>query len=170
LGRVLQWAFPIAAVVGAVAYSLIQTSTSDESEPTATTPSYQLPPAALSAGQKQPIHVDDAFKLTMSADSSGVINARFDIESNYYLYRDKIKVTGPDGSLLSPSFPASKTKRDQHFGDSEVFDQSFAFTVAANSATEGSFSVSATYQGCENEGICYPPVTKQFSVEVAAAQ
>gem|GEM_PF-5157600 len=170
LAPILKWILPGAAIVGAVAYSLTIYFATDDAKLTVNTPNYELPPAALSTGQKQAMHVDDAFRLSLNADSTGVINARFDIAPNFYLYRSKIKIAGPAGYVLTPSFPASKTKRDEHFGDSEVFDQSFAFTVGVGADLKRPLAISATYQGCENEGICYPPVTKQFVVNAGVAQ
>lgn len=156
----LKWGFlALLAIITVAAAALVLTGP-DQPE-SAGAPNYQLPLAALD-GDKPPVHVDEAFALIITVSSEKFLQARFDIKPNFYLYRDKISVTGSDGALLQPVFPASKTRRDQHFGDSEVFDQSFSFTTPLPQTSDNKIKVSATYQGCENEGICYPPTTKHF--------
>ncbi len=158
-------------MLGVIVLTLLMSRVQPQPDTSGTEASFQLPPAALSDDTKSTLHVDEAFCLVMSMSSPEIINARFEITPNYYLYKSKIKLVGLDQTeLANANLPDGKSKQDQYFGKSQIFDKSFSFSIPVQRSANGSVRVSATYQGCQNEGICYPPVTKTFSVKVAGTQ
>ncbi|WP_082640459.1 protein-disulfide reductase DsbD [Aureimonas sp. N4] len=113
----------------------------------------------------EPLPVDQAFKLTVQPGTAGFrTTASFEIADGYYLYRDKIAVKTPTGTALSLELPAGDHKDDPNFGSTEVYHRSvFAgLTLPSNPPSE----VTVSYQGCQEGGICYRPVSKTFDPAV----
>lgn len=116
---------------------------------------------------------DRAFQLSGSADSAGNVQLTWLIAPGYYLYRDRIKIASPNGAtqLGPPQFPAGQIKNDPYFGKQVIYHQQLIVTVPVlHRAAPGSdVAVSATYQGCAEAGLCYPPVTRTLSLTVPPA-
>jgi thiol:disulfide interchange protein DsbD len=128
---------------------------------------------------KQPdfLKPDDAFQIDVKVRDAHTLQANFKVTPTYYLYRDKITFATKDQTvkITSVSLPKGEIKHDQTFGDTEVFHQSFqgliTLTRSGNAATR--IALDAVYQGCSEEGLCYPPITKTVYVslpEVTAGQ
>lgn len=117
-----------------------------------------LPQAAM-AEPGQPLDVDDAFALSAHATSSGDLKLNWRIADGYYLYRDRITLETADGRSVPIETPEGEAKDDPYFGRLEVYHQAATATVSADAlsaATKGQ-TLSLTYQGCQDGGICYRP-------------
>jgi thiol:disulfide interchange protein DsbD len=97
--------------------------------------------------------------------------ARFFIAKGYYLYRDKMGYTQVDGSakLGSYTLPPGLSKHDDYFGNVEIYEDevNVLLPVSIDSLpTPGVATIAlvATYQGCADKGICYPPIEQSFSM------
>ncbi len=117
---------------------------------------------------------DEAFQVALESGPDGKLVARFNIVKGYYLYRDKteLRVMGPAGIKLgTPAFPPADEKTDPNFGKTYVYHQPFdvAYRFVDLPAGETKLVIGATYQGCSEKGICYPPIDKEFTLKVAAA-
>jgi thiol:disulfide interchange protein DsbD len=128
---------------------------------------------------KQPdfLKPDDAFRLEVKARDAHSLQANFNVTPTYYLYRDKVVFTTKDSNvkIVSVTLPRGEIKHDPNFGDTEVFHHSFQGLIALSRTTNAatSFTLDAVYQGCSEEGLCYPPINKTFNIslpEVAAEQ
>ncbi len=117
-----------------------------------------------SFAQPEFLPVDEAFRLTIQAVSQSSVNADFQVAGGYYLYRDKIQfTTQPGDSIESIALPLGKTKQDPYFGEVEIYDADFTAPVGFSQDIAG-LTLHASYQGCANDGICYPPVTQTFDL------
>lgn len=124
------------------------------------------------AASKQPdfLKPDDAFRLEVKVRDAHTLQANFKVTPTYYLYRDKITFATKDKTIkiTSVSLPKGEIKHDPNFGDTEVFHQSFqglvTLTRSGNAATR--IALDAVYQGCSEEGLCYPPITKTLYVSL----
>jgi len=115
---------------------------------------------------------DAAFMLSVdpSTDGQGIV-ARWQIADGYYLYRDKFAFSVADGSsvrLGSAQLPDGKVKKDPYFGSMEIYLHEVAAEVPLERLDNaaGSVSFTAKYQGCADEGICYPPMQREFQVNL----
>ena len=131
----------------------------------------------FSAGQsEQPLPVEQVFKLTPEQTSASQMKLVWTIHPDYYLYQDKIQVTPSQGiEVVSRHDSPSEGKDDPLFGHVQVFHNRAEVSLVLGAKTansEGSLSV--TYQGCWDKGICYPPVTEEIPltniVDMASAQ
>ena len=116
--------------------------------------------------------VDDAFRLEVSAVDGNALDASFRVAHGYYLYRDKIGFSVARGAARvgEVSMPPGIDKEDEYFGRVEVYPRDFRADVALLRARPEpvTVTVDATYQGCADEGICYPPVSKSFTLDLPA--
>jgi len=132
--------------------------------------------ADAAATDAAPLPVDRAFTTEVIADGGNTLLLRLTPAKGYYLYRDKLSVRLEAGKGLSATLPpASKLPkatpyRDEHFGNVSVyFDQvEIAVPVArtVTDATRGTLVLGL--QGCQDGGICYPPMTRRLAVSLPA--
>jgi thiol:disulfide interchange protein DsbD len=66
--------------------------------------------------------------------------------------------------------PQGQIKTDEYFGRQEVYHHELVATVPVVRATGGAFELplQVTYQGCADAGLCYPPITKDVTVNLSA--
>ncbi len=116
---------------------------------------------------------DQAFGLDVRVSDANTLLANFKIAPNYYLYRDKISIHVKSGSakIINLKMPKGELKNDPNFGDMMVFYQSFQaeVTLSNNNTTAQNITLEASYQGCSENGLCYPPIIKQINLQLPAA-
>ncbi|MFA5825546.1 MAG: protein-disulfide reductase DsbD [Gallionellaceae bacterium] len=123
-------------------------------------------------GAKQSVFLppDQAFKLSIDACDNKTLIANFQITPGYYLYRGKTSFALAAGKtkIASIELPKGEPKNDPNFGLIEVYHQSFqAKIVLENADVTKPVTINASYQGCSDKGLCYPPIEKTFAVELA---
>ncbi|MCP4875002.1 MAG: protein-disulfide reductase DsbD [Gammaproteobacteria bacterium] len=118
------------------------------------------------------LHPDQAFILSARLDANNVIQTNILLAEHIYLYRDKIKIAMVEGNgheVGAISVPRGKKKNDEFLGPTEViYDQvnvSIPLLSVANASNQ--ITLSYQYQGCVEDRICYPPVTKYLSIDSA---
>jgi thiol:disulfide interchange protein DsbD len=123
-------------------------------------------------GSKQPdfLPPDKAFQLDVIARDAYTLQASFSVTPGYYLYRDKITFTAKDNAVkvTAVNLPRGEIKHDPNFGDTEVFHQSFQALVTLDRPNNAAndITLNAVYQGCSEEGLCYPPITKTLRINL----
>lgn len=122
-------------------------------------------------GEDEFLPPDEAFQFQLEPADDGGVVARWRIADGYYLYRDKIgfSVASPATARVgAPDLPAGKIKRDEFFGEVEVYYGDLAVHVPVTGlAGETPVSIRTGYQGCAEAGICYPPIEKTSEVILA---
>ena len=144
-------------------------------------PSDNSPITALRAlldnpgGQTEFLDPDEAFQLNLESAGEGMLVARFLIAKGYYLYRDKMGYAQVDGNAkLGPyTLPPGLARQDDYFGNVEIYEDevNVLLPVSINDLSMRStatIALVATYQGCAEKGICYPPIEKSFSMVLPA--
>jgi thiol:disulfide interchange protein DsbD len=116
---------------------------------------------------------DIAFQAEIIEASPLLLQARWTIADEYYLYRDKlsIRLIDSDGVSLGPvEIPVGETRHDEFFGEVRVFHHEIEAQVPLqrSSGKASDITIELGYQGCAEAGICYPPIKKQFPVALAA--
>ena len=96
------------------------------------------------------------------------MHARFTIAEGYYLYRDKTLFETLDGNarLREYQFPPGQQKDDPYFGAMVVYHDGFdvELPLVRSVSPNAAITVRAEYQGCAEQGICYPPISKTFEI------
>ena len=115
-------------------------------------------------------HPDEAFILSAALDDDNTIQSEILMAKNIYLYRDKIKIELVEGSghlIPAIDIPRGKEKYDEFLGDTEVFYDLLKVSIPIVSTVNASdtYSLSYQYQGCVEDRICYPPITKYLTID-----
>jgi thiol:disulfide interchange protein DsbD len=126
---------------------------------------------------KQPTFLppEQAYSLNVIVRDAQTLQANFRITPGYYLYRDKISFEIQDKAvkITGLNLPKGEMKQDPNFGPTEVFHQSFQAEIKLArdpSSGAGSFTLNASYQGCSEEGLCYPPITPTLLISLPDAK
>ncbi|MCI4568325.1 protein-disulfide reductase DsbD [Lysobacter sp. CFH 32150] len=125
-----------------------------------------------------PLPPEQAFGVEAIAFDGNTVLLRFTPAPGYYLYRDKtrLKLDANDGSALAgisldrPRWPKGVSHRDEHFGNVIVyFDQvEVPVPLRREHADAAEATLTVGFQGCQTDGICYPPMTRTLALSLPA--
>ncbi|MBP0048683.1 protein-disulfide reductase DsbD [Marinobacterium sp. AK62] len=121
-----------------------------------------------SNGADGPLMVEEAFRLRVEVPATGVTRLVWQVEPDYYLYRERIEVSVPEGiELVDRRDISGDMKDDPLFGRVEVYHEQAQvdLLLGRRDGADAGADISVTYQGCWEGGVCYPPVTQQISVD-----
>ena len=117
----------------------------------------------------------------LSAEQAFTMNARFDkpneltvawqIAPGYYLYRDKLTFAATGRiDLGEATLPKGAPHTDDNFGAVEIFRDYVEAKVpfARASPDELEVEITAGYQGCKDDSICYPPGEQRMALLLPA--
>ena len=115
---------------------------------------------------------DEAFKPYAKVNEKAEIVAGITIAPEIYLYRDKLNITlVGDSGLAIAKIDAPKTV--DHMGDA-VYMKSPEFIVHLKKTAAVSdvkdVQLKLEYQGCSEQGLCYEPIDKTFTLSVDTAK
>lgn len=128
---------------------------------------------ATGATDALPLPQEQAFAFEAIPFDGDQLLLRFTPAAGYYLYRDRttMQLDGAQGvTLQPPRWPKGVAHRDEHFGEVVVyFDQAeVAVPLQRTHGKPLQAALSVTFQGCQNEGICYPPMTRRVALSIPA--
>lgn len=114
---------------------------------------------------------DQAFRFTAEVVNPGWVEANWQIADGYYLYRHSLgfEALGEGQSVGEPLIPDGKRKQDEFFGEVEVYYRELSVRVPVMARAGEMLELEARYQGCAEDGICYPPMTQQVSLALSDA-
>ncbi len=114
---------------------------------------------------------DQAFRFTAEVVNPGWVEANWQIAEGYYLYRHSLgfEALGEGQSVGDPVIPDGKRKQDEFFGEVEVYYRELSVRIPVMARAGEMLELEARYQGCAEDGICYPPMAQQVSLALAAA-
>lgn len=122
-----------------------------------------------------PLPPEQAFGFEAIVGDGDALLLRFTPAQGYYLYRDRssFRLQGADGiGVARPRWPKGVSHRDEHFGDVIVYfdriDVPLPLTRTAAGAAKA--TLVATFQGCQTDGICYPPMTRRVALSIPAGR
>lgn len=112
----------------------------------------------LSSSAGAPLPATDAFELSVSEREDGRRILSWQIAEGYYLYRDKLSAETEGGASVPLETGPGTPMDDPTFGSVEVY-----FGAAEAEMPPVSGPVTVTWQGCQDGGICYPPVQETLA-------
>jgi thiol:disulfide interchange protein len=129
---------------------------------------------SLGATDDLPLPPEQAFVFEAIAATPTELLLRFTMAPGYYLYRDRSEFNLADaaaGTLGVPRWPEARTVDDPEFGPVPVFFDllEVPLTLARGTGSAQNIEVIAKFQGCEEGGVCYPPMTRMISIALPEA-
>lgn len=127
------------------------------------------PPAQAGPGFLDP---EQAFQVHMRSLEAQRLELHFEVATGYHLYRERIGVsTDPPGALRAgePRLPPGEKVFDNGFQkEVEIFRRPITLPLALASVPGRPMQVAVSYQGCADDGLCYPPTEQRFEVSAGA--
>ena len=147
-----------------------------------------LPVAAASVGPANPVEkllkpkasddallpAEQAFRFFATVKDAETLHVNWEIAPGYYLYREKIRLELTDTTnnrLGNYSIPEGAPKHDEAFGQVEIFHDQLGFDlpITRKNPSAQTITLSASFQGCADRGVCYPPMTQKIDLALPAA-
>src|SRR5690606_9083457 len=134
--------------------------------------------AALGVGadgsaQPLPLPEEQAFGFEAIAQDGNTLLVRFTPARGYYLYRDRSSFTIEGAAGIEagqPRWPDGTAHEDPYFGRTVVYFEQVhvPLPLRRGHGEAAEVTLVATFQGCQDDGICYPPMTRSVQVSVPA--
>ncbi|MBQ0936543.1 protein-disulfide reductase DsbD [Ideonella paludis] len=125
-----------------------------------------LVPAAQ--GAQEFLEPEQAFKFSVKVLDERTAQINFEIAPGYYLYRERLSVQVDAATLGPVVLPAGKVKFDETFQkEVETWREQVTINVPLVQAA-GPVLLQVMSQGCADAGLCYPPMTSQAQLSLAA--
>jgi thiol:disulfide interchange protein DsbD len=132
-------------------------------------------PLSSTSIEAAPLPEEQAFVFEAIAnESQNEILARFSMPKGYYLYRDKTLFTvtaDPALSLGKAEWPNGVMQHDAHFGLTQVHFDSVEIQIPLTKVEQAqkprTVTLKAQFQGCQLDGICYPPMHRVINLNMA---
>ena len=126
--------------------------------------------SAYAIEEDELLPVEEAYIPTVTVvDDVATLN--FKIAPGYYLYKERttLEAARPAEVVMGPlQMPAGEEKTDEFFGKMHVFHQDFTGTskLTFPNARPILVAFKLKYQGCADVGVCYPPQTRTFAMDL----
>ncbi|WP_051678787.1 protein-disulfide reductase DsbD [Xanthobacter sp. 91] len=120
--------------------------------------------AAPALAQGRILKADEAFTVSATRGTDGNLSLNWRIAPGTYLYRESLKA-GKDGAAVPLALPPGEEKDDPNFGPVEIYHRSVTAQATGLPAT-GALDIS--FQGCAEQGVCYPAVTRRVDLATLA--
>ncbi|MBK6865318.1 MAG: protein-disulfide reductase DsbD [Ideonella sp.] len=120
------------------------------------------------AAESAYLEPEQAFRGQARALDGRTLEVRIDVAPGYHLYRERISVEldGGGAALAGVEIPRGRVEHDANFDrDVELLQGAVPIRVAVARAAQD-LRLRVAYQGCADEGLCYPPQTAIVSAAV----
>lgn len=133
-------------------------------------------PSAGGLGVGLPLPEAEAFRFeAIPSKAHGGVLMRFSMPKGYYLYRDRSSFrveASPELLFAAPAWPEGVLHDDPHFGQVTIYfdsvDVPLALVASEAPQQPRRARLIATFQGCQDGGICYPPMTREVALALPA--
>jgi thiol:disulfide interchange protein DsbD len=127
------------------------------------------------AANKSFLSPEQAFQFSSETQDSETIHLNWKIADGYHLYRDRFRFTlaespSPSVELLPVELPHGVVLQEES-GPREAYYHQVGVDLHFKhlTGTAGPFSLKLRYQGCADQGLCYPPIEKTLTLNPAEA-
>jgi len=133
----------------------------------------QLGAAPAGGMESAALPPEQAFRFAALAQDAHHLLLQWTMPKGYYLYRDQttLRLKNADGlSLGTPEWPTGTPHEDAHYGQVTVYfgQLELPVPVQGDLAGRGQLTVEASFQGCQDGGLCYPLMTRDATVDLSS--
>ncbi|MDS1142341.1 protein-disulfide reductase DsbD [Pusillimonas sp. SM2304] len=119
-----------------------------------------------SATEPEFLEASDVFKVEEVRQQGGEYIVEGQIADGYYVYRHSLKLVDDNENAVDLALPSGTPRHDEFFGDTVIYTGDTA-RLRFPAAVTGPLTLH--WQGCAEDGICYPPQTMHISAPAATA-
>ena len=112
---------------------------------------------------------EEAFKISALQDEKGV-GLKIELGEGIYLYDDKIKLELVKPTVISLDAYVQRPvpeKYEEYIVQRNSFEMLIPQNLLQQEVKKGSFTLKFSYQGCSELGICYQPMSSDFTFTLA---
>ena len=114
--------------------------------------------------QEEFLDPEVAFVLSVTQEAQQ-LTMHWYVEHGYKLYKDKINIQLPGTDTSVIVMPPAISFFDENFGETmEAYKAPMQLTLPITAIAEQT-TLTIGYQGCADAGLCYPPITKTFTLQ-----
>lgn len=116
-----------------------------------------------------PLPASEVFHVQVKKIDPNTLALNWQIKPGYFLYCDRIKLLAPPDSnvhLGNLRFPEPLTKTDKQGKKYSIYRNQLSIPVGILGDNPGETLLDLHYQGCSDDGFCYPPEVKQIKLTI----
>ena len=120
-------------------------------------------------GFENPPPEEEVFQIYTKRVDANTLSIDWQIKKGFFLYKERIKITENQGSnfhLGMIPYPKALKKTDTQGTDYYVYRENLTLPVAVLGEQPGEALLTVHYQGCSDDGFCYPPETRDIKVAI----
>nr|WP_267903179.1 protein-disulfide reductase DsbD [Xylella taiwanensis] len=123
-----------------------------------------------------PLPAEQAFGFEAIVGDGNHLLLRFTPAKGYYLYRDRTSLALEGVKSVHTDvahWPQGSKYHDEHFGDVVVYFNQIEVMLPLQRDYSGpvaNATLVATFQGCQIDGICYPPMTRRVRLSLPSGK
>jgi thiol:disulfide interchange protein DsbD len=119
---------------------------------------------AAPAAAQSPLRAEAAFRLSAAHDRDGALVLRWTIAPRTYLYRESLEARH-GGARVALATPPGEEKDDPNFGRVDIYHGA---VEARAPGLPDSGLLEVAFQGCAEDGVCYPPARMRVDLATLA--
>jgi len=121
------------------------------------------------AATSQPLPKDQAFALSYFQTPQHQLILQWQMPTGYYLYKNKLIINELSSSRVKVNkieYPAGVIQHDDIHGNYEAYQDTVKVIVPLVNPAAKWLQLQVKYQGCSQQGFCYPPIEKNLKLDV----
>lgn len=114
-----------------------------------------------------PLPEAQVFQFQFARYDANTLKLDWDIKNGYFLYKERIHIKTPPDHYMQVGtlqFPPPLIKISKQGKQILVYRNTLTLAIPLLANSGGESLVTVEYQGCSDEGFCYPPQTKNIQV------
>ncbi|KTD19946.1 thiol:disulfide interchange protein DsbD [Legionella lansingensis] len=116
-----------------------------------------------------PLPAAEVFKVNATQIDPNTLSIHWQVKPGYFLYSDRIKIDVPSNSnvhLGTIRFPQTLMKIDKQGRTYPIYRNELSLPVPILGEQPGETLLDVHFQGCADDGFCYPPETRQIKLAI----
>lgn len=117
----------------------------------------------------EPLPASEAFQVEVQKLTPNTFSLNWTVKDGYFLYSDRIKLTPEKDSNINIGtlrLPPTQTKKDKQGHVYTVYRNQVSIPVDVLGLSPGESLIKLKYQGCSDDGFCYPPENKKIKIAI----
>lgn len=112
-----------------------------------------------------PLPSEEAFGFSIAIQNPQEVQVNWHISPGNYLYRDRFHFSFEPKTQADIHFPTPEIRQDADRGRYEAYSGDLSIPIVLHTDAK-QVQMNVTYQGCSSAGVCYPPITKNVTLNL----